>query len=88
MTFQSGLYMQTLPAGIRALLAVEHIGPYTAIRLHEELSIDSLEKLWWAAQQQRIRRLSGFGPRSEARLKAAVEQILKNKKKIPLEGVA
>jgi DNA polymerase/3'-5' exonuclease PolX len=86
-TFHNGFAPQTLPAGVRALMAIEHIGPYTAIRLYEELGIDSPEKLWWAAQQQHIRRLSGFGPRSEARLKEAVRLILSKKKK-PLGGAA
>jgi DNA polymerase/3'-5' exonuclease PolX len=88
-TFQNGLCMQTLPQGVRALMAVEHIGPYTAIRLHEELGIDSPEKLLWAAQQQRIRRLPGFGPRSESRLKDAAQQLLKGRQQNrPLSGVA
>jgi DNA polymerase/3'-5' exonuclease PolX len=88
-TFQNGLCMQTLPPGVRALMAVEHIGPYTAIRLHEELGIDSAEKLLWAAQQQRIRHLPGFGPRSEIRLKDAAQQLLKGRQQNrPLSGVA
>ena len=87
-TIQSGLLMRTLPAGVRALMRVEHIGPSTAIRLYEELSIDSLEKLWWAVSQQRIRRLPGFGPRSEERLKKAVEPLLKNKRTQHLHGAA
>lgn len=88
MTFQNGLCMQTLPAGVRVLMAVEHIGPYTAIRLHEELGIDSPKKLWWAAHQQQIRKLPGFGIRSEARLKEAAEKLLKRDKAQPLGGVA
>ncbi|HYU76131.1 MAG TPA: helix-hairpin-helix domain-containing protein [Ktedonobacteraceae bacterium] len=88
-TFQNGLCMQTLPQGVRALMAVEHVGPYTAIRLHEELGVDSPEKLLWAAQQQRIRRLPGFGPRSESRLKDAAQQLLKGRQQNrPLSGVA
>ncbi len=87
-TIQSGLLMRTLPAGVRALMRVEHIGPNTAIRLYEELGIDSLEKLWWAVSQQRIRRLPGFGPRSEERLKKAVEPLLKNKRTQHLHGAA
>ena len=79
-TFQNGLLMQTLPQGVRALMAIEHIGPYTAIRLHEELGIDSPEKLLRAAQQQRIRQLNGFGPRSEARLKEAAQRLVKEKR--------
>ncbi len=88
MTFQSGLYRETLPQGVRALLTIEHIGIYTAMRLYEELSIDSAEKLWWAAQQQSIRHLPGFGIRSEARLKAAAQHQLKRQTKIPLGGAA
>jgi len=87
-TFQSGLCMQALPPGVRALMTVEHIGPLTAIRLYEELSIDSLEKLWWAAQQQRIRHLPGFGARSEARLKVAVEPLFKSRRPLHLHGAA
>jgi DNA polymerase (family 10) len=78
-TFQNGLCVQTLPAGVRALMVIKHIGPYTAIRLYEELGIDTAEKLCLAAHQQHIRSLSGFGARSEARLKASAQALLKNK---------
>lgn len=90
MTINNGIYTPTLPPGVRTLMALEHIGPYTAIRLYEELGIDSVEKLWRATQQQRIRQLEGFGIRSEARLKAAAEHILrtKNNTHIPLDGAA
>lgn len=88
-TFQNGLCMQTLPLGVRALMAVEHVGPYTAIRLYEELDIDSPEKLLRAAQQQRIRQLSGFGVRSETRLKEAAQRLMKGKRpERHLSGVA
>lgn len=91
MTFHDGLFLQTLPPDVRALMQVEHIGPITAIRLHEELGVDSLEKLWRATQQQRIRQLPGFGPRSEARIQEAVEGILRRRKNTsaqPLHGAA
>lgn len=88
MTFHNGLCMQTLPTGVRSLMAVEHVGPYTAIRLYEELGIDSAEKLWMAAQQQRIRHLPGFGTRSEARLKEAAQHLLKDNSHRPLHGAA
>jgi DNA polymerase (family 10) len=79
-TINNGYYTQALPAGVRALMNLDHIGPYTAIRLYDELGIDSVEKLWRAAQQQNIRHLAGFGIRSEARLKAIAEQVLKKNK--------
>jgi hypothetical protein len=78
-TIQNGLCMQTLPKGVRLLMDLEYIGPYTALRLYEDLGIDTLEKLWQAANQHRICNLPGFGERSEARLKAAAEHRLKNK---------
>lgn len=88
MTFHDGLFLETLPADVRELMAVEHVGPITAIRLHEELGVDTLDKLWRAAQQHRIRPLPGFGPRSEARIKEAVEVILKRRQNTPLHGAA
>ncbi len=89
MTLNNGFSIDTLPAGVRALMAVEHIGVYTAIRLYEGLGIDSPEKLWRAAQQQRIRTLFGFGPRSEARLQEAAAQLLrKRKQNVPQTGAA
>ncbi len=87
-TINNGFYIPTLPVGVRALMAIEHIGPYTAIRLYEELGIDSPQKLWLAAQQGRIRHLPGFGVRSEARLKEAAGHLLKGKINAPLDGVA
>jgi DNA polymerase/3'-5' exonuclease PolX len=87
-TISNGFCIPTLPMGVRALLKIEHIGPYTAIRLHEELGIDSPQALWQAAQQGRIRHLPGFGVRSEARLKDAVEHFLKDKQSLTLGGAA
>ena len=87
-TFQNGLSLPMLPPGVRALLPLEHVGPYTAIRLYEELGVDSAEKLYQTAQQQKIRDLPGFGIRSEERLKKAAEQVLRSKKPQSLSGVA
>ena len=87
-TFYNDLSVQTLPPEARALMAIEHVGPHTAARLYEELHIDSPEKLWWAAQQQRIRHLPGFGPRSEARLKDAAARHRSKHQIMELDGVA
>jgi len=89
-TINKGYYTQGLPEGVRALMNLHHIGPYTAIRLYDELGIDSVEKLWQAAEQRNIRHLAGFGIRSEARLKAVAEQVLKKNKqdRATIGGVA
>src|SRR3989440_6681522 len=88
MTFYNDLFMQSLPPGVRNLMVVEHVGARTAIRLYEELGIDTPEKLWWAAQQQRIRKLPGFGARSEARLKEAAARLHKGSHIASLNGAA
>jgi DNA polymerase/3'-5' exonuclease PolX len=88
MTFYHDLFMQSLPPAVRRLMAVEHVGPHIAVRLYEELGIDTPEKLWWAAHQQRIRKLRGFGVRSEARLKAAAALLLGKAEQTQLGGVA
>ena len=88
MTFYSDLYLRSLPRGVRALLAVHFIGVQTAVRLYKELEIDTPEKLWNATRQQRVRQLPGFGPRSEARLREAVERFLARKTSAPLSDVA
>ena len=88
LTFYDDLCMQSLPLGVRRLMAVEHVGPRTAVRLYEELAIDTAEKLWWAAQQQRIRKLHGFGQRSEARLKDAAARLRQRSNPVSLDGAA
>ena len=88
MTFYNNLSFFSLPRGVRALMAIQFIGVNTAMRLYQELDIDSPEKLWNAAQQQRIRQLPGFGPRSEERLKEATEHFLGQKTGEPLGGAA
>jgi DNA polymerase (family 10) len=88
LTFYNDLCMPSLPPAVRRLMAIEHVGPHIAVRLYEELGIDTPEKLWWAAQQQRIRKLHGFGVRSEARLKEATERLLGQSEQTQLGGVA
>jgi DNA polymerase/3'-5' exonuclease PolX len=88
MTFYNDFFMQSLPPAVRRLMAVEHVGPRSAIRLYEELDIQTPEQLWWAAHQQRIRNLRGFGVRSEERLKAAAERLLGKTEQTQLGGVA
>ena len=88
MTFYDDLCMPSLPPAVRRLMAVEHVGPHIAVRLYEELGLDTPEKLWWAAHQQRIRKLHGFGVRSEARLKEAAARLLGKTEQTQLGGVA
>ena len=60
-----------LPVRMDELTAVEGVGPKTVGALYEALGIETLEELEAAAQEQRIRDVSGFGAKTE-------ENILEN----------
>ena len=88
MTFYNDLFLQSIPRNVRELMSIHFVGVQTALRLYQELGIDTPEKLWNATSQQRIRQLPGFGPRSEARLREAVGEFLHHKTDRHLDGVA
>src|SRR5436305_197451 len=60
------------PPGLIEMTHLPGLGPKRARRLHEELGVDSLEALRAAAEQQRIRTLSGFGPKAEESILAGL----------------
>jgi len=66
---------QELPAGLLEMLDVEGLGPKRVKRLYEELDITNLAELQAAAQEERIRRLDGFGEKIEQK----ILQNIKNK---------
>ncbi|HKB47505.1 MAG TPA: helix-hairpin-helix domain-containing protein, partial [Ktedonobacterales bacterium] len=61
---------------VRALMAVRHVGPRTALRLAGQLDIHSVAQLWEAAQAHKLRQYYGFGVRSEQRLADAARAVL------------
>jgi DNA polymerase/3'-5' exonuclease PolX len=60
--------LEDLPLPVRALMALDGIGPITAQRLHAELGIASAQDLLAAAERGKVRALYGFGARREANL--------------------
>lgn len=68
--------LDELGAPLTALLAVEGIGPKTAITLMRELQIGSLAELVDAAKAGRIRELRGFGPKREESIARHAEELL------------
>jgi len=62
----------SLPPGLPALLEVQGLGPKKVKRLHDELGIDSMEKLEAACQAGRIAALEGFGEKSQAKILEAI----------------
>jgi DNA polymerase (family X) len=62
------------PTGLIEITRLPGLGPKRARRLYEELQIDSLDTLRAAAQDQKIRKLKGFGPKAEDSILAALSQ--------------
>ena len=54
-----------MPIDIAALTSVEDVGPKTAGKLYTELDVRTLTDLEQAAQENRIRDISGFGAKTE-----------------------
>ena len=69
MIFFDELCESSLPEDVRALMAIPHVGPRTALRLVEKLDIHSIPELLDATQAHRVRHYYRFGPRSEERLR-------------------
>jgi DNA polymerase (family X) len=67
---------RTLPPAITELLRVPGIGPKRVKTLYHELDVATLPQLYKAAREGRIRALSGFGEKTEARILQAAEAHL------------
>ncbi len=66
-----------IPRGVEEMLSVPGLGPKKAARLYKELKIDSLKKLEEFARAEKIRRLSGFGEKSEEDILMGLELVKK-----------
>ncbi|MEU3299275.1 DNA polymerase/3'-5' exonuclease PolX [Streptomyces sp. NPDC006678] len=59
---------QSIPAGVRELMAIPMLGPKKALVLYEELGISSVDQLLDAIHEERLRDLKGFGEKTEENL--------------------
>ncbi|HTU88312.1 MAG TPA: DNA polymerase/3'-5' exonuclease PolX [Solirubrobacteraceae bacterium] len=60
------------PPGVIDMTHLPGLGPKRVRRLYEELGIDSLDTLRTAAEEQRVRKLKGFGPKAEEAILASL----------------
>ena len=74
LTFYEDL-LEDQPEHIRALMAVEGIGPKTAQRLYDGLGVRTVPDLLRAAEQQQVQLLFGFGAVREASLAQAARAV-------------
>jgi DNA polymerase (family X) len=73
-TFHEELKSQ-IPPGLQELLQVPGLGPKKARVLFEKLQIAGLGELEYAIQENRLLSLPGFGAKTQAKLKAGIEQV-------------
>ena len=74
---------KTFPTGLRTIMDVPGMGPRKAKALYEKLNIKSISDLKKAIKQQKIRKLQGFGIRSEKVIEENLSFINLQKKKEP-----
>jgi DNA polymerase (family 10) len=65
-----------LPKEAATLMEIPNIGPKTARRLNEELGLSTIQDVYAAAQQGKIRQLYGFGEKRERLLLEGAEMVL------------
>jgi DNA polymerase (family X) len=63
------------PTGLIAMTHLPGLGPKRARRLYDELGLDSLDALRAAAEEQRIRKLRGFGAKAEEAILESLDAI-------------
>lgn len=66
---------QKYPRSLVALLRLQGVGPKAVRRLQAELGVLSLDDLRRAITEQKLRALKGFGEKSEAKLRQAIERL-------------
>ncbi|HRW04880.1 MAG TPA: DNA polymerase/3'-5' exonuclease PolX [Caldilineaceae bacterium] len=66
-----------VPVGVVAMMQVPDMGPKKARRLWEELNITSIEELQQAAAAGQLRKLKGFGAKSEEKILKGIELLAK-----------
>jgi DNA polymerase (family 10) len=68
-----------IPADVVAFMRLPGLGPKTARRIWQELGVETLADLKTAAESQRLRTLTGLGPKVEQNVLAALEEQAKPK---------
>lgn len=76
--------LRSIPKGLIDIMSIQGLGPKKASKLYKKLKIDNVEKLEKAAKDKRIRRLEGFGEKSEADILKGVELFKKGQKRMLL----
>ncbi len=71
-----------IPSTLLELLRIEGVGPKTAGRLWRELGVTSVAELLTATEKGRVRRLKGFGAKSEAEIRRGAERYAASERRM------
>ncbi|HZY84891.1 MAG TPA: DNA polymerase/3'-5' exonuclease PolX [Gemmataceae bacterium] len=61
------------PAGLFQMLRIQGLGPKKVKALHDELGIDTLEKLKEACEDDKVAKLKGFGAKTQQKILEGIE---------------
>jgi DNA polymerase (family 10) len=65
----------SIPSGLLQMLRIQGLGPKKAKALHEQLGIDSLEKLKVACEAGDVAKLKGFGAKTQDKILQGIERL-------------
>ncbi len=77
-----------IPADVVQFMHLPGLGPKTARRIWQELGVSTIEELKQAAESERLRTLSGLGPKTEENVLRALATPRKEIERKPLLGQA
>ena len=75
---------QEVPAGLAEWLQVPGLGPKKVALIWKELGITTLAALTAAAQEGKLRKLTGLGEKSEAQILKGIESLARRSGRVPL----
>ena len=79
---------ERIPADVVQFMHLPGLGPKTARRIWQELGISTMDELKQAAESERLRTLSGLGPKTEENVLKALATPRKEIERKPLLGQA
>jgi DNA polymerase (family 10) len=79
---------ERIPADVVEFMRMPGLGPKTARRIWQELGVSTIEELKEAAESERLRTLSGLGPKTEENVLKALATPRKEIERKPLLGQA
>jgi DNA polymerase (family 10) len=76
---------EKVPRELVEVMRVPNVGPKTAMQLHEELDIDSLDDLRKACEEDKVKELEGMGEKTQEQILDGIETLQKTSGRILLQ---